>query len=567
MNEIITLLLPRYLSFKNEGLSRNRGNRRLRRLFFTVIGILFGVGVFIAFYRVLRYFRGVEEFGDILAHKLLAMVVVTIFSLLVFSGIVASLAKLYLSRDLVLVHSLPATRSGIFTARWVESAIDSSWMALFFSIPVFLAYGTVYNAGAFYYLTAGMTMVALCIIAAAVSVFLVLMAAFLLPAGRIRSLFVFLGLIFVVALIVAFRLMRPERLVNPESFASLILYLQAMGTAGSPFLPTTWAFDALAAALANMKAKALFQLALCWSFAAALYFIVNWTAEAVYFSGFTKAQTSSERLLIHQKSRSPSRRRLLAIIPRPVRGLALKEIRTFFRDQTQWTQLFLIAALIVIYLYNFSVLPVEQAKIRTVYVQNIFSFLNMGLAAFVLTAIAARFVYPAVSCEGDAFWIIRAAPVALRTFLWVKFFLYYIPLLFLAEILVVISNILLQVTSLMMVLSVVTIFLVTPGIVSLGIGFGAAYPDFHSENPSQSVTGFGGVLFMIISAVFIAVVIILEAGPVYHYFMADIGGRSLSGLQLAWLVGSFVLVLLLSTLAVILPMRFGENSLGGQANG
>jgi ABC-2 type transport system permease protein len=35
----------------------------------------------------------------------------------------------------------------------------------------------------------------------------------------------------------------------------------------------------------------------------------------------------------------------------------------------------------------------------------------MGLAAFVLSAIAARFVFPAVSMESEAFWIILAAPV------------------------------------------------------------------------------------------------------------------------------------------------------------
>jgi ABC-2 type transport system permease protein len=221
----------------------------------------------------------------------------------------------------------------------------------------------------------------------------------------------------------------------------------------------------------------------------------------------------------------------------------------------------LIAALIVVYLYNFSVLPVGQSKIRTLYIQNIFSFLNMGLAAFVLTAIAARFVYPAVSCEGDAFWIIRAAPVNLRKFLLVKFFVYYVPLAILAEILIVISNILLQVTPFMMVLSALTIFLMTPGIVALGMGLGAAYPDFHSENPAQSVTSFGGLLFMLISAAFIAAVIVLEAGPVYRLFMADINGKSLTGMQTLWIILSFLIVLLLCVLAVILPLRLGERRL------
>ena len=561
MNKIATLLKPRLLSFKNEGLSGNAGNRRLRFLLFFVIGAIFWIAAFVIFYRVLAYFRGIEEFGDVLAHKLFSMVVMTFFSLLIFSGIVVSLSKLYLSRDLILVHSLPVARTGIFIARWIEIVIDSSWMALFFSMPVFLSYGIVYHAGIFYYGAAGMAMVSLCLISSSLSVFTTLVAAWLLPAGRIRTLFVFLGLLFVVALIIAFRMARPERLVNPESFNSLILYLKDMGTSGSPLLPSTWIVDAVFASLTNVRKEAIFHLSLAWSCAAALFVVVRWTAERVYFKGFTKAQTSSERLLVHKKILSSERKLFLGMFSRPVRALVLKEARTFLRDQTQWTQLFLIAALIVIYLYNFSVLPVGQAKIRTLYVQNIFSFLNMGLAAFVLTAIAARFVYPAVSCEGEAFWIVRTGPVKLRSFLWIKFFIYYIPLAVLAEILIVISNILLQATPFMMVLSAATIFLTTPGIVALGIGLGAAYPDFHSENPSQSVSSFGGVLFMLISAGFIAAVIILEAGPVYRIFMADISGKPLSLFQAIWVFFSFTTALIICAVAVIAPIRLGERRL------
>ena len=563
MNELIVLLRPRLLSFKNGGDSRSAGNRRIRYLLFAAIGLAFWIGVFRIFYRVLNYFQGIEEFGDVLARKLLSMVLLTFFSLLLFSSIVSSLSKLYLSRDLLLVHSFPVAEGKIFLSRWLESTADSSWMVIIFSLPVFLSYGVVYHAGPFFYWTAGMALIPLCLIASALSALAVVVAAVLLPAGRIRTLLVFFGLLLIISLILAFRLMRPERLVNPETFATLVLYLREMGTPGSPLLPTTWAFDSLNAALSGHTGESLFHLSLAWSCAAALAFIVTWAAGALYFAGYTKAQTSAERLFPFRERPRGSRHRLLERFSGPAGAFAVKEFKTFFRDQTQWPQLFLIAALIVIYLYNFSVLPLGQAKIKTIYLQNIFSFLNMGLAAFVLTAVAARFVYPAVSFEGDAFWIVRAAPLPLRTFLWVKFAVYYLPLLILAEILIVSSNILLQVTPFMMTLSVVTIFLMVPGVVALGVGLGAAYPDFQSENPSQSVTSFGGLLFMLLAAGFIAAVIVLEAGPVYALFMAGLHGRSLSGLQWVWVVVSFALVALLCALAVVLPMRLGERRLRG----
>jgi len=456
---------------------------------------------------------------------------------------------------------MPVAKEKVFLARWIESTIDSSWMVIVYSLPVFLSYGIVYGAGVFFYATVGLTILPLCMIASGISALAVVLIAVVLPAGRLRTVFVFLGLALFLILIVAFRLMRPERLVNPDTFASLVLYFKSLETPGSPFLPTTWVFDSIQAALTGVMGSALFDLALTWSFTITLIFTIAWVSGRFYFSGYSKAQTTLERLFPARNQRGRGSTLILGFLSGPVRAFAVKEVRTFFRDQTQWPQIFLIIALIVVYLYNFSVLPLAKSPISTIYLQNLFSFLNMGLAAFVLTAVAARFVYPAVSIEGDAFWIVKSSPIQIRKFLWIKFFVYYIPLLLLAEILIVLSNILLHVTPFMMWLSVATIFFMVPGIVAMGVGFGAAYPDFKSENPAQSVTSFGGLLFMILCAGFIGVIIILEAGPVYSVFMADIRGASLSALQWVWLIGSFSLVLLLCVLAVILPMRLGEQRL------
>jgi ABC-2 type transport system permease protein len=248
-------------------------------------------------------------------------------------------------------------------------------------------------------------------------------------------------------------------------------------------------------------------------------------------------------------------------IPGPVRALAIKEIKTFFRDQTQWSQIFLIVALIIIYLYNFSVLPLEKSRMKVEYVQNLISFLNMGLAAFVLSAVSARFVFPAVSMEGDAFWIVKSSPVSIRTVLWTKFAVYLLPLLLLSEILVIVTNLLLHVTPFMMVTSVVTTLFMVPGIVSMGIGLGALYPDFHSENPTQSVTSFGGVIYMTLSLVFIAAVVAVEAGPVYNVLMAGMRKNPVTPMQVVGLSASFAMVLALCLLALILPMRLGEQSI------
>jgi len=557
MNDIVTLLKPRISSIKNSGFSKRSRGRTMKFLLISTIGLVFWAGLFAVSLRVLSYFKGIEDIGNILALKLLSMMLITSFVLLMFSSILTSLSKLYLSRDLLLVHSLPVTSHKIFTARWIDSTVDSSWMVIIYTLPVFISYGIVYRSGVFFYLDIFLVLMSLSITASALSSILVMSAVMVVPANRMRSIFIFISLFFFVVLYIAIRFLKPELLVDPEIFDSILFYITALKTPSSPFLPTTWAFDSIKAVLSGSVADGMFHAVISLSFTGTLVFAIIIVANSIYFKGFSKTQSAQVRLI----KQSSIGNNLFNFLPGQIRALAVKEIKTFFRDQTQWSQLFLIAALVVIYIYNFNVLPIEKSPIKTIYLQNLLSFLNMGLALFVLTAITGRFAYPAVSAEKSAFWIVKSAPGTIKKFLWVKFFIYYFPLLILAEILIIVTNILLNVTVFMMILSIVTVFFLVPGIVAIGIGLGAAYPDFKAENPTQTVTSFGGLVFMILCAGYIGIVIVIEAGPVYSILMAEINGHALSILKWVWITVSFSIAFTMSILAIMLPMNFGEKKL------
>ena len=558
MNDIFTLVRPRLLSFKNASFFRgNTQGSLVKLLLFGGIGLLFWAGIFMVTLRVLYYFKGVEELGHLLAFKLLSMVLITLLSLLIFSSILTSLSKLFLSKDLNLVHAMPVATHRIFLARWLESTLDSFWMVVIYLLPVFLAYGVVFEAGPLYYITVGSSIFSLSVIASCLSAMLVVSAVVLIPANRIRNLFVLLALLFFIVLFVAFRLLRPERMVNPEAFSTVLLYLSELQTPNLPYIPSTWAFDGIQAALKGSISETLFHLSISWSCAGLLLCLMMILARRFYLSSLSKSQTSPARLMKQRMSGD----RIFKCLPTPLKAFVVKEIKSFFRDQTQWSQIFLIGGLVLIYIFNFKALPLEKAPIKTIYLQNLLSFLNVGLASFVLIAVAGRFAYPAVSNENEAIWIVKSSPVSLQQFLWIKFFVYLLPLLILTEFLIVATNIFLNVTPFMMILSTITIFFMVPGVVSIGIGFGAAYPNFKAENPAQSVTSFGGLLFMMLCAAFVALIIMLEAGPVYNLFMAGLRQRSLSIWEWIWIVGSFSLSLLICLLALILPMRFGTKRL------
>jgi ABC-2 type transport system permease protein len=389
----------------------------------------------------------------------------------------------------------------------------------------------------------------------------VMVAVVVMPAGRIKSIFVFLGLALFLMLYLAFRLVRPERLVDPEAFETVLSYLSILNTPTSPLLPTSWAYDALYAMLNGFTRDGLLDFLLLFTFAGAMISLGVIIADAIYVKGVSKSQTARKPLIRPGNVKSSS---FFSFLPRPVQAYVVKEIKTFFRDQTQWSQIFLILALIIIYIYNFKVLPLDKSPIKTVYLQNILSFLNMGLASFVLTAVTGRFAYPAVSIEGEAFWLVRSAPIKIKAFLWIKFFIYFIPLLILTELLIVVTNLMLDVEPFMMVLSVMTILFIVPAVVSLGIGLGAAYPDFNAENAAQAITSFGGLMFMMVAAIYITVVIVLEASPVYHIYMSGVFNRSLPVMRWIWIIGSFVLAAAVSILTVIYPMKYGEKRLSGK---
>jgi ABC-2 type transport system permease protein len=560
MKNLFLLVSPRIYGLKNSIVGTSSAMRR-KAIIMVVVGLVFWALMFILSTRMLIYFQSIEVIGDLLAHHLLSMIFLTFFSLLIFSNIITSLSNLYLSADLELCHSSPSGLEEVFLSRSIFTFIDSTWMVMIFGLPVIMAYAYVYRPGAGFYLSLIHMGFAVSIVATGIGILFTMIMVSIFPAHRTRDIIMLLVLFMIVALYLMFRLLRPERLVDPDAFFSVMQYLTALGAPDLPYMPTRWITDTLWTFLKGSTGENnLFEIALLWSTAAAIVVINIWVAECVYLKGFSKSQEARRRL---------GTRGILDLVigylKRPMghdlASLMEKDIRHFFRDNTQWSQLILLAALVVVYLYNFSVLPLERSQIRLEFLQNVISFLNLGLAGFVLSAISVRFIFPAISSEGKSFWIIQSSPISMERFLWGKFFIYIIPMLLLGEILIIVTNYLLHVTAFIMFLSSVTMFLEVFAIVAMGIGFGAIYPNFKYENIAQVPTGFGGLMYMIFSAILIAVIIILEAGPVYLLFMAELRGTRIMWFQWFLIIFSFVMVLFIIAFTIYKSMNMGLRAL------
>ena len=277
-------------------------------------------------------------------------------------------------------------------------------------------------------------------------------------------------------------------------------------------------------------------------------------------TGWSKAQESKQGRRKYEVFESVLNW-LMRPFPAVLRALMVKDIKTFLRDSAQWSQLFLLIALIVVYLYNFKVLPLDRSPLPTATLKTVVSFANLGLAGFVLSAVAMRFAFPAVSLEGKAFWILQSAPISLRTLLWSKLWLNLIPLLILGELLVFLSNLLLQVPSWMMMLSLVTIFLMTFGITAICVGVGALYPKFTFDHAAEIPTSFGGAICMIVSIAFIGIAVAIEAWPIYLLAMRGLNPGQSTVPELWVLAPPLFGVIILTLAAVITSIRLGLKSL------
>jgi len=523
------------------------------------IAFIFFTIVFAIVYRVLGHFRTQPGLGDLLAGKLLGMILLAFLSILLLSNIITSLSSFFLARDLELLGAAPIDGIRVYTARFIETLMNSSWMMVIVLLPILIAFGTAYGVNARFVVTTAVALGSFLILPAVVGTAITMVLVNVFPARRARDILALIALFGAAGVVMLFRMLRPEQLAQPEGFRDLVDFIAVLQTPQSIWLPSEWTAQSILASLGvGADTGDLFPLLLLISTAAAFFVIGAWLHGKLYRDGLSRSQEGAEQQEGDDGKQRQRIEGILAAVPVTARSLVAKDIRTFFRDTTQWSQLILLAVLVVVYVYNIKVLPLFSGEEVGFFLINVISFLNLGLAGFVLAAIAARFLFPAISLEGRTLWLLRSSPLDLRSLLWSKYWVGLTPLLVLALALTISTNILLRIEGFMMVLSIITIIVMTFAIAALALGFGAVFPKFDTENPAEIPTSFGGLLFMMTATAYLGVMIALEAWPVYSMLQARQLGMPGGGMTL-WLILSLGVAAALSIAAIVIPLRVAAN--------
>jgi ABC-2 type transport system permease protein len=551
------LLLPHLWSSRNRARRTERGDL-LRGMLFGGIGVgVFGA-LFGGAYWLTKQLCDYGDFGDFLLRLGLSWLFLTFLAFLAFSGVVTSLSTFFLADDLRVLLAAPVAAHRLFLARFTRTLGQASWMVVIFMTPVLLGVGAARCASPAFYITAMLVVAPFATIPVAVGAAATLVIVNVFPARRARDILMLTGLLFAASLVLVLRFIRPEQLLKVESLPDIADFFTSLQSPITPLLPSFWAGESLYASLQG-GVDWLHGAAL-WSTALAFTIVLGAANERWHFSGYSRSQEAGKARVTQFKIVDLIASALPLSVVR--RQLLLKDVKVFLRDVSQWLQLLPLLALVLLYLYNFSALDLGRVQFMSGVVKNVYAFLNLGLAGFVLATVAVRFVFPAVSAEGAAFWIIRTSPISFRDFLWSKFWTGLFPIAVLTEVLTIAANYLLGVDPFLKVVSAVSIILMSFALVGLATGLGARYPRFGADT-NQVAGSYGGVAFMILAVLFIIVTIVLLGSSSALYLFKRLQQAPLTAGDQIRIGASFAAVFVLSIGTWLIGMRSGVRALEG----
>jgi ABC-2 type transport system permease protein len=536
----------------------------------TITFALFLYGDFVLFRRLFRATAQIEAqtpfFALAILRNILAMVFLVATIVLFSSGMTAAIGAFFTDLDLDVYHAAPRTKSSIVVARWFKTLAESATVVYIFLIPLFVAYARQYPVPRMFFPLVLVNLALLLAIPVTLGALAIVALVRWFPVRRVHQIVATLAIVVLTLAVVAFRVSRPERFFADVETSDVVEVLKQIELPSMERYPGTALADYMVNVECGGRAAAVpcpdsggtaaaLHIGLTFAIAAAIFFVV---AQKTYFIAFVRARESMAPVALGASALTRSIDRLLVPLDAPTRALVAKEVRTLSRDVAQWSQLFLMAALLFLYLYNIRMLPLG-GDVRA----GLIAYANLGMAGFVIAAICLRFAYPSVSSEGHAFWMVQSAPVSYRRFLLVKVFVYAAPLTLLAFVLTAFANVLLDADRTIWAFTLAGASMLAVTLVSLGVGLGALAPNFNAENPLQVGLSLGGFGYMAAALAYIGALMLLMARPLMHYLLHF--GFGVESSRVTALI-AIVSAITLSIALVVFPLLAAEKRLESRRN-
>ena len=507
------------------------------------------------FYAGLRFIAKFPGLGAGLTERLLYTLFAFLFALLLLSNLVISYTNLFRNRETIFLLSLPVPAQTIFRWKFIESTLLAAWAFLFLIAPLLAAFGLVRGVPWHFYVMTPALIAMFIVLPAVLGAAVAIVTGRFLDRRSFQIVLVATGLV-LLALVAFWWKATPvdDELLDKRTLQALDQLLAKTRFTMFPFLPSYWlSSSVLQWAEGILRGAAFFALvllshtlffgSLAFTRFGALFYdtasaVQSRGGNGVKFHFFrTRGENGNTTGLLEQVFSK------FFWLDRDLRALAVKDLRMFWRDTTQWGQSVMLFGLLGIYIIN---LRNFTHQLTSPFWVNLVAYLNLAACSLNLATVTTRFVFPQFSLEGQRLWIVGMAPMGLARVVKTKYWLASALSLAVTLSLVTLSCYLLQMTWDRVALFGAVVTVMTFTLNGVAIGLGVLYPNLKEANPNKIVSGFGGTLCLVLSSVYIlASIALLVFGTVGLHWRVN------------WTAESIVAFLLLSFVIGWLPMKFG----------
>ncbi len=490
----------------------NRAAKLVTAFLFTAVILFIAFAMFFFFRSGFRFVSSHQFFRTVFPLYLYELFLMVIFVLVLASALITGLFAMFRAEGDELIMSSPRfgmTTSLVFTRVFVSSL----WPLVVVALPALLAIRSVFglsglglgiSLASVFILTAFAVLLALALILLSAGILRALQNFFDEPTLTLGSLGLAVSLIFATFLGMtwarlgslhlseffqarALDISSPdisrivaEFYIFPSHYSAMTIYSSQVGNVIDAFIQTV-----LFAAL-FLLGWALFSLL-------SSYHLVLWQ---VLREGGVRASAGAE------VSRSPAP--VLKRVARPLGAVFAKELITFTRNARGMMWLgFLLLMWLIQTGSNFILSRQVRAEALSgetlPSVVQIFQFATM---VYFVSMFVLRFAFPSFSSERKSAWIIASAPLDLANAFIAKFFFYSAVFVFLSLIFSFINASVLGISFGGTVVFSGTVIVAALFITAFGLGLGAVFPNFETDDPEVLSTSLAGLGFIFGSLIY-----------------------------------------------------------------
>jgi len=532
--------------------------RQQSRLLSSIIALFVGGYLILAFelfYHGMKFVAKFPGLGAVLTERLLYTLFAFLFALLLLSNLIISYTNLFRNRETAFLLTMPVSRDTIFRWKFIESMILASWAFIFLIAPLLVAFGLVRDVPWDFYLLTAILMSLFIILPCVLGSALAIVIGRHLDRKSFQVVLMLMALV-LLAFVAFWWKTNPvdDDLLDKRTLEALDRLLAKTRFTLFPFLPSYWLSSSLLQWAEGILSGAIFFAGVLLShtlFFGSIAFtrfgnLFYDTASAVQSrapgGGFKLSFAKTEK-----NSRKPGALEYLFakmpfLLP-DTQAIAVKDLRMFWRDTTQWGQSVMFFGLLGAYIIN---LRNFTHQLTSPFWIHAVAFLNLGACAFNLASVTTRFVFPQFSLEGRRLWIVGMSPMGLRRIVMTKYWLASSLSLVVTLALVTLSCYLLKMPWDDVAFFGAVVTVMTYALNGLAIGLGVLFPNVKETNPNKIVSGFGGTLCFVLSSVYIiaSLALLVLGGGGFHSHSE-------------WVVTSIITFVVLSIIIGWVPMHIG----------